>query len=175
LYLLLKTPFSICGPHIVRRAFTQIRAIGSLSFWSTPTFQCRRAGLSGSGSCEWWILSGVKGGSTADVCAVRRRTYLILRCIPRVTSLVGVNRDSRYTIFLTTSKCLSPIATLCPTSRIVLSYWSHYFSTIQIKTNISHLWKLKFSYHTCSKIPTKMIKLLKIYQFMSQISRTLSL
>jgi hypothetical protein len=27
-------------------------------------------------SCEWWILSNVKGGSTAYVCAVWRSTYL---------------------------------------------------------------------------------------------------
>jgi hypothetical protein len=50
--------------------------IGSPPFRSKPTFNCRRAGLSGSRSCEWWILSGVKGGSTADVCAVQRSTYL---------------------------------------------------------------------------------------------------
>jgi hypothetical protein len=31
-------------------------------------------------------------------------------------------RDPRYTNSLTTSKCLSPITTLCPTSRIVLSF-----------------------------------------------------
>jgi hypothetical protein len=46
----------------------------------------------------------------------------ILRCISRLTSLVGVIRDPKYTHSLTTSKCLSPIATLCPTSRIVLSF-----------------------------------------------------
>jgi hypothetical protein len=45
-------------------------------FWATPTSHCRRAGLGRSRSCEWWILSGVKGGSTRDVCAVRRSTYL---------------------------------------------------------------------------------------------------
>jgi hypothetical protein len=55
---------------------SQIRAIGSPTFWSTPTSHCRRAGYGGSRSCEWWILSGIKGGSTADVCAVRRSTYL---------------------------------------------------------------------------------------------------
>jgi hypothetical protein len=55
---------------------SQIRAIGSLLFWSTPTFHCRRAGLGGSRSCEWWILSGVKGDLTADVCVVWKSTYL---------------------------------------------------------------------------------------------------
>jgi hypothetical protein len=59
---------------------SQIRAIGQHShnppFWSTPTSHGRRAGLGGSRSCEWWFWSGVKGGSTADVCVVRRSTYL---------------------------------------------------------------------------------------------------
>jgi hypothetical protein len=32
---------------------SQIRAIGSPFFWSTPTSHCRRAGLGGSRSCEW--------------------------------------------------------------------------------------------------------------------------
>jgi hypothetical protein len=41
----------------------------------------------------------------------------ILRCISR-------QRDPRYTNSLMTSKCLSPIATLCPTSRIVISFWA---------------------------------------------------
>jgi hypothetical protein len=48
----------------------------------------------------------------------------ILGCISRLTSFVGVIRDPRYTNSLTTSKCLSPIATLCPTSRIVVSFWA---------------------------------------------------
>jgi hypothetical protein len=47
---------------------------------------------------------------------------LDLRCISRLTSFVDVIRDSRYTNTLTTSKCFSPIATLCPTLRIVLSF-----------------------------------------------------
>jgi hypothetical protein len=47
---------------------SQIQAIGSPPFWSTPTSHCRRAGLGRSRSCEWWILSGVKGGLTPDVC-----------------------------------------------------------------------------------------------------------
>jgi hypothetical protein len=46
----------------------------------------------------------------------------ILRCISRLTSFVGVIKDPRYTNSLMTSNCLSPIATLCPTSRIVLSF-----------------------------------------------------
>jgi hypothetical protein len=40
-----------------------------------PSAQIRAIGFSPS-LLEWWILSGVKGGSTADVCAVRRSTYL---------------------------------------------------------------------------------------------------
>jgi hypothetical protein len=56
--------------------FSQIRAIGSPPFWSTLTFYCSRAGLSGSRACAWWILSGVKGGSSLDVCTVQRSTYL---------------------------------------------------------------------------------------------------
>jgi hypothetical protein len=59
----------------------------------------------------------------------------ILRCISRLTSFVGVIRDPKYTNSLTNSKCLSPIATLCPTSRIVLSFWAaiifvHLFFTL---------------------------------------------
>jgi hypothetical protein len=46
----------------------------------------------------------------------------IFPCISRLTSFVGVMRDPKYTNSLTTSKCLSPIATLCLTSRIVLSF-----------------------------------------------------
>jgi hypothetical protein len=46
-------------------------------------------------------------------------TYLLTYLL---TSFVGVIRDSKYTNSLTTSKCLSPIATLCPTSRIVISF-----------------------------------------------------
>jgi uncharacterized integral membrane protein len=46
----------------------------------------------------------------------------ILRCISRLTSFVGVIRDPRYRYCFTTSKFLWPIATLCPTSRIVLSF-----------------------------------------------------
>jgi hypothetical protein len=46
----------------------------------------------------------------------------ILFCIFRLTSLFGVTRDPKYTNSLTTSKVLSPKATLCPTSRIVLSF-----------------------------------------------------
>jgi hypothetical protein len=45
----------------------------------------------------------------------------ILRCISRLMPFVGVIGDPSYTISLATSKCLSPMATLCPTSRIVLS------------------------------------------------------
>jgi hypothetical protein len=56
--------------------FSQIRTIGSSHFWSTPKSHCRGAGLGGSGSCEWWIWSSLKGGSTGDVCAFRRSTYL---------------------------------------------------------------------------------------------------
>jgi hypothetical protein len=37
-------------------------------------------------------------------------------CISRLTSFVGVIRDPWYTNSLTTSKCLSPITTHCPTS-----------------------------------------------------------
>jgi hypothetical protein len=71
--------------------FSQIRAIGSPPFRSTPTSHCRRAGLGGSRSCECWILSGVKGGSTADVCAVRRSTYL-------QSGFFGVFPDSRHSL-----------------------------------------------------------------------------
>jgi hypothetical protein len=46
----------------------------------------------------------------------------ILRCISRLTSFVGVIKDPSCPNSLTTSMCLSPIATLCPTSRIVLSF-----------------------------------------------------
>jgi hypothetical protein len=43
----------------------------------------------------------------------------ILRCISRLTSFVGVFRAPTYTNSLTTSKYLSPITTLCPTSRVI--------------------------------------------------------
>jgi hypothetical protein len=104
-------------PPRFREPSSQIRQIGSPPFWSTHTSHCHRAGLGGSRSCERCILSGVKGGSTADVCGI-----WIIRCISRPTSFVGVINDPRYTNSLTTSKCLLPIATLCPTSRIVLSF-----------------------------------------------------
>jgi hypothetical protein len=75
LYLFMSTPFSIFGPYIVRKPSSQIRAIGSLPFWSKPTSHCRRAGMCGSRSCEWWILSSERGGSTADVCRCLETTH----------------------------------------------------------------------------------------------------
>jgi hypothetical protein len=112
--------------------FSQIQAIDSPPSWSIPTFHCRREGLGGSRSFEWWILSGVKSGSTADVCAVRRSTYLqsgFFVAFPdsRHSLVSSLIRDPRYTNSLTTSKCLSPIATLCPASKIVLSYIFYLF------------------------------------------------
>jgi hypothetical protein len=65
------------------------------------------------------ILSGVKGGSTADVCAVRRSSFL-------QSGFFVVFPDSRHSLAssnsLTTLNCLSPITTLCLCSRIVLSF-----------------------------------------------------
>jgi hypothetical protein len=58
----------------------------------------------------------------------------ILRCIFRLTSFVGLIRDPRYTNSLTTSNCLSPVATIYPTSYI-LSFF-HLFLT--------QLWLLLF-------------------------------
>jgi hypothetical protein len=66
-----RQPFRCSGRVSFGEPSSQIRAIGSTPFWSTPTFHCRRAGLGGSRSCEWWILSSVEGGSTANVCAVQ--------------------------------------------------------------------------------------------------------
>jgi hypothetical protein len=80
----------------------------------------------------------VKGGSTADVCAVRSMSAFavwILRYISRLTSFVGVIRDPRYTNSLTTSKCLSPIATLSGPQTYILSF-VHLFLTL--------LWLLLF-------------------------------
>jgi hypothetical protein len=68
--------FRFSGRISFREHFSQIRAIGSPLFWSTPTSHCRRAGLGGSESCEWRILSGVKDDSTVDVCTIRRSTHL---------------------------------------------------------------------------------------------------
>jgi hypothetical protein len=43
-------------------------------------------------------------------------------CFSRLTSFVGGIRDSRYKNSLTTTNCFSPIATLYPTSRNILSF-----------------------------------------------------
>jgi hypothetical protein len=93
-----------------------------LFFGQHPRPTAVEQGLGGSRSYDWWIWSGVRGGSTADVCAVHLFAVSILRWISRLTSFVGVIRDPRYTNSLTTSKCLLPIAKLRPTSRIVLSF-----------------------------------------------------
>jgi hypothetical protein len=66
----------------------------------------------------------VKSGSTADVCAVQRSTHLqsgFFVVFPDSCHSLVPSGILRYTNSLTTSKFLSPIATLCSTSRIVLS------------------------------------------------------
>jgi hypothetical protein len=69
-------PVKTVSSNIIQVTRSTSQQIGSPPFWSTPTSHCRRAGLGGSRSCEWWISSGVKCGSSADVCAVPRSTYL---------------------------------------------------------------------------------------------------
>jgi hypothetical protein len=60
-------------------------------------------------------------GTTTNIWLRPDQEDLSMTCISRLTSFVGVIRDPRYTKSLTTSNCLSPIATLCPTSRIIPS------------------------------------------------------
>jgi hypothetical protein len=108
--------------HILCGEFSsQRRVIDSLPFLSAPTFYCCTAAPGRSRSCRSLTLSDVPDERTADVFAGRRNTYFqFLRCVSKPTSFVGVTRAPKYTHFLTTSKFLSPKATVCPASRIVL-------------------------------------------------------
>jgi hypothetical protein len=85
--------------------FSQKRAIGSLSlFGSTHVTLPSRSWRS-------LTLSNVPGVITTDIFAGRRSTYLQFGYVTRVL---------KYTNSLATSKFLSPKATVCPASKMVL-------------------------------------------------------
>jgi hypothetical protein len=91
MYLLLYKP-SILGSRIVRRIFLPSRVIGSLSFLSAPTLQCRTTEPSGSRSCRSFTLSDVPSEITADVSQASETpissldpslyllTHVVIRC-----------------------------------------------------------------------------------------------
>jgi hypothetical protein len=87
------------------------------------TSHCRKAGLGGSRSCEWCILSGVKGGSTADVCGVQRSSCKYLYFVFADSRFVGVIRDLRYTNSLTTSSVSRPTKRIVPSFRAAIIYF----------------------------------------------------
>jgi hypothetical protein len=78
------------------------------------------------------------------LCSPKKHLFAvwILCCISRLTSFVGVIRDPKYTNSLTTSKCLSPIATLCPTSRIVVSFRAAIIYFVFYSFTLTLLWLL---------------------------------
>jgi hypothetical protein len=105
---------------------SQIRAIGSPPFWSTltPTAVEQDWADQGIVNGEFNFVWRERCTKWREKCSPKKHLFAvwIFRYIFRLASFVGVTRDPRYTNSLTTSKCLPPITTLCPTSRIVLSF-----------------------------------------------------
>jgi hypothetical protein len=105
----------------LRTFLSETRNRFSSFFLSTLTFHCHTSGLGGSRSCRSLSLSDVPSYHRC-FCRLQKHIFAvkILRCISKPTLFFAVIWAPKFTNSLTTSKFLSPKATVCPALRNVL-------------------------------------------------------